>query len=1679
MDFPNGLLTGVLKVDNYQKVCYSIYEVIDEDHATEASNPPGRIWTGPNNLIWRLSLTRAFDDRHDALLRRLEASCRKEKKLVTAVFETRQLWLFGDEAHSKDPLKGLGILWDDTGTTSEVDGLKIQKVKAGILNSAALGPQTSKSSSNKTNPSSAPPAPATFEQNVSASRSANARAAPGNMALSATIPTTTMPTDYPSQDGLDGSEDPAYVYMHFIASVVSLLLYGFAESLGCVPLSGRTLARSLSPPDDGGLGNVIDAQYSRSTSMSVTTFDVRLTTTGALLIAPQTVLLPGLVSLAARARMSEERNPYRGAQVWLAPGGRSAVCPCTDPPPREIPRDGYDDQDGPSWDAKLARPGASIGPGDALSRWKETVILWLEQKGIHLEKSRDVWARVSVVASDRTIADDSRMRTILWPEALCFEQGVTETTDTVVEQSHLDGLIAHQKWLPDPLEHFSPDPLAFAERWYAGREARQEKLRLKMEARQAEKIVMNPTTAVARYKSEEIPAMTGLAVKQNTTGDMAAASVVYPTPPDGVQVHTLSGISSFDPTETPTGNVLDSLVSGTDVHSENALEQRNPDGSPMDIDVWPVPEGTREGAHERKQSSATVFELGSGNFSTGDGGAFFGHLDEDMFNEIGVTEADFSFFDDPDLGEDDLFGEEAGSRQGINGNPSAINELNDVFGSPSTLQMRQDRNSDLVQISDARKNTGPTIQAGAIQHSEHQNPVSIQSGARETLAKLNRHGTASLQKGNDSSRDLQHSLGLPHDAKGQFMSPPLSPDVVMKKLLPERAANSSQAEAPYRLKSRPQPKEQQGAKKSDNKPNGFDPIEFNRTLDDTKEKYDIEGRFWFSPGTGTKAAGTRDDETLPRLGPCTTRRESASSPAQTEVSGSSRGLTPADSEISSEVTDVCYAQNDSTEYQTHTTQTDTFAEDYSPQEGSSHLKRKRNIEDDGHSMVSSLQQLAFDPSRSLPEHPTVTLIPLNHLEPDPADESMVGVLSMIEPEGNQTFELGGKQYIQTAQIVADQFLPGSLNSTWEGNYPDRISGGETLLKDVFTHNRHYSSVEVMVQELFPQATECDLQSYVAIEDAQPVHPVCAPEPFSRQNPRANRTSSNSKNHMSPSSSSNPNIFKIQSPHILVQRGETRLQILPSALHFWESFGLGPCGGPKDITSFCVYPSIKSIEESVEDFLERMGSAYESCRLGRHRRGDVVAYNGGCVPVRINAPDPGGTVIEATMQAIKDTCLRLGKYPSTELGQRLTFCIGELLPNLDVEPQNVVIYLINPFSHKDAIVDLCFAFMVLSLAYLESPVVQQSKKVCEVVLQVVPLSFVFSDVTVPVPTPSQFFNLALEVYERCSLRVANANDQVSFSGPSPAVFLAQSIPGRINFKLSSEPPQSLLDESCCLHIAYSRSADGRWVSVAWSDSHGELQSSASFCIAKSLVENHYKRSFSDIAREVWETSVEMIQCKQAAWRFILGRVGVMGPDEIRVWISLASQPTQPPNSLVLVSADPCPPVSLHTRTTMFAPNDFTPQPGTYTTPASTPQANASSSDSGTVTNGLANAGHSIDLAAELEGDATIVDQLDEVWAVILNHRLRNSTALIDFLPALASGLLVKRGGLHEEDSPVCLGVNILHAYQSYRPLLKEILSMYRGLYTLTRFRGAPDSVKSVLPWHIATAIKAQEALSSLM
>ena len=119
----------------------------------------------------------------------------------------------------------------------------------------------------------------------------------------------------------------------------------------------------------------------------------------------------------------------------------------------------------------------------------------------------------------------------------------------------------------------------------------------------------------------------------------------------------------------------------------------------------------------------------------------------------------------------------------------------------------------------------------------------------------------------------------------------------------------------------------------------------------------------------------------------------------------------------------------------------------------------------------------------------------------------------------------------------------------------------------------------------------------------------------------------------------------------------------------------------------------------------------------------------------------------------------------------------------------------------------------------------------------------------------------------------------------------------------------------------------------------------------------------------------------------------------------------------------------------------------------------------------------------ETDLSLSDPIEGTWSVVLSHGINQATSILDARPALASGYLLKRKGATDADNLAALDVNIIHTAATSpserQDVLKEVLSQYKDLVTLAKTRGMIDPITCVLPWHIATAIKGQQALSLLM
>jgi mediator of RNA polymerase II transcription subunit 13 len=285
------------------------------------------------------------------------------------------------------------------------------------------------------------------------------------------------------------------------------------------------------------------------------------------------------------------------------------------------------------------------------------------------------------------------------------------------------------------------------------------------------------------------------------------------------------------------------------------------------------------------------------------------------------------------------------------------------------------------------------------------------------------------------------------------------------------------------------------------------------------------------------------------------------------------------------------------------------------------------------------------------------------------------------------------------------------------------------------------------------------------------------------------------------------------------------------MSFWETFGLEPAHGSKDISAYCIHP--QAAGQAAEAFLHRFGLSYESCNFGTHSRGDnSTGFDNG-----LKAWDSESSGYTSMMQSLLGLCEEL----AAELSQA------------DVpSTNNSVVYIINPFPHAAALADICAAFWNLFQQLVADAERRQTKQV--------------------MPTQTEYVNLALEVYSRCRPKDAELNPLLC----APAILLAENLPKNLNFRLAADKVSPLQDGRS-LHIAYSKSCDQRWVSAAWSDGTGSLQTSMSYCLR--YRNRGSSRTVSEVRNEIWATTKHIMDKFQARWKVVLVSTDPMDLDEV--------------------------------------------------------------------------------------------------------------------------------------------------------------------------------------------------------
>ncbi|RDW78532.1 uncharacterized protein DSM5745_05384 [Aspergillus mulundensis] len=1177
-------------------------------------------------------------------------------------------------------------------------------------------------------------------------------------------------------------------------------------------------------------------------------------------------------------------------------------------------------------------PSHTLLDSNDIGRWKLNVLEWLGFFGLSADPvADDGWVEIEVwepfysklsgeAARMKEEKSSLPLKRILWPAVYCFRRmksSQSEAFDRTEESLYSLG-----------------DPLGFAEEWFNKEVPKAVDNPLELPSDSQEQQISNHATLSPGHAS--LPEGIESLSRASLHPEMQSASLVYPTPPDGT-----------------TGIGVNPAVSSA---AKIALD------SDMNMDFGP----------------SGGLGVGSGLYDTNEDDDLFGDINERDFGTKGITDADFSFFDEQDFAQTGKDIELAHIQESPD---FAESSKPDAVAGPPELNVPAP--SDMPIDADYMLQKSP----------EHINPDSA----------VNQPAL------------LDNAVVLsPGPDQVQTVSPPLSPVEVKKILFPESAVTTN------------------SVAKITHTPSHYNPVAFRNNMSLWDKKYGAEGKFSFM---GANTAFAQDpyhsSDGIPTIG--LPRRKSNMKTFAYPNAADGHGSPPIDMDSSSS-TDSSSETDDESD--------NNDLEDNTPSTTLATLKRKRARSSPMESPKPSSEMDSKGVEPEINTSRSEDSVFLGNFLSTFSDWSIAGFFTLTE---NQVFpSLAARDIqVQVAQLLVDQVTQSSLDHKLDGKL------GVTCLD-----NQPFGFRETLENSEYLGGFEkLDLSSFVSLQE-QSSQSFLSPDAglTPRQNVQRKDTGKGLITRLSP-------------PHVRVRRGKDFLELLPTAISFWETFGLEPAHGPKDVTAYCIHP--QSTTRAADTFIDRLSLLYSSCNLGSHSRGEVSdAFTNGLGEWDVTSERKPNYQI--AMQQLKLVC--------EELGAAL----------LDGKPSkdNIVVYIINPFSHAASLVDICAAFWCLLQNYFASAD-KQPRQLDEVLLQIIPLNTVSSADSLIVPPQPDYLNLVLEVYSRCSTRQTQPN----LINCAPPVMLAETVPPAIGFRLASER-SSPLQEGKCLHVACSRSQDQRWMTVAWSDNSGVLQRTMSYCLR--FRNTTASRTISAVRHEIWAATKDIMDKTQGRWRVIIVSTDNVDQEEYDTWLNLADQYNKlraVPVELAILSVNTASDLSLS------LPSSALPMSLLNSQASSTPIATPLPSNSILSPDGLgnaptppggalapANASTPTDPSLESESESVLIDICDESWSVLLSHRLNGTLHLTEYRPALASGYLLRRRGTAEADGVFTVNVNLIFTQRpstSYESLLREIIGMYRDLGTLARVRGTWIVQSNTLPWHIATAVRSQEILSYVL
>lgn len=280
--------------------------------------------------------------------------------------------------------------------------------------------------------------------------------------------------------------------------------------------------------------------------------------------------------------------------------------------------------------------------------------------------------------------------------------------------------------------------------------------------------------------------------------------------------------------------------------------------------------------------------------------------------------------------------------------------------------------------------------------------------------------------------------------------------------------------------------------------------------------------------------------------------------------------------------------------------------------------------------------------------------------------------------------------------------------------------------------------------------------------------------------------------------------------------------------------------------------------------------YESSKFGIHARGsDFNRYKDGIIPLRVTGKGEASNNIPDLQEMFNTLGRELADMYLTNEKSFLGYA------------SNIILYVMYPFDEKTSLWQICSSFLRLQeMFYRSLSLSTYAYHAIKINLQLTPLDLIASHSKLLTLQSHHYMRFACEIYDRCQLASSDKNQMNFDIFCAPSLQLAESLPRSIPFRLSPDPPSDLLNETACIHVAYGKTVDGRWLMAAWTDNSGKRQAHVTYNLEGN-------QSFVDIAKEMWQTTLEIIQRRRITWKVIIVAVMEMVREDIDGTLNITS------------------------------------------------------------------------------------------------------------------------------------------------------------------------------------------------